>query len=189
MSQYGFLPEAREGAGLRHVVPVKADGAVGRLLDDATFAPEVRGAEDGVLRRRRAATLRYCVDLELTPILKNRDDRPSDVVYWIDVGAPLEAPLVLALRAALASPDELNARDRTVQDWIAPLAAEREANVVRALSDVAKAVFKRHWAVQSESASDEYDERARPVIDYQIAHLSKLIATLSGCVPPGFPAP
>ena len=94
------------------------------------------------------------------------------MVWWVDVDAPDESPLLLALRASLAAPDELRKRDRTVADWIRPLESN-EAGARAAFRDAAKAVFDGHW--RAEAAPTRVGRAAR---DYQIAHLSRLMARL-----------
>ena len=172
LTQYGFLPDALEGDALRHVIPLRllAESPVARVLDAAAAdAPDVDGATDGPLRRRRAANVRFCVDLEATPIARALARHPSAVVFWVDVDAPDEAPLLLALRAALAPPDELKRRDRTVADWIRPLPGDAEANARKAFKDAAQSNFADHW--KSAGCESHFANTAR---DYQISHLSRL---------------
>lgn len=165
LTQYGFLPLDEDVPGVGHVVPLRSE-ALGQLLDGAAFAPLLEGAQDTVLRRRRAVALRFCVDLEQTPILAQRREAPSAIVFWVDVEDPLASPLALALRVALADAGEINARDRTVKAWVQPIAAE--ATVRRALHDCAV-------AVRAEVLS--YPDG--PVVTYQCDQLTRLAAGLA----------
>ena len=114
----------------------------------------------------------------MTPIARALARHPSAVVFWVDVDAPDEAPLLLALRAALAPPDELKRRDRTVADWIRPLPGDAEANARKAFKDAAQSNFADHW--KSAGCESHFANTAR---DYQISHLSRLVAALDESPP------
>ena len=81
LTQYGFFST---GLHVRHVVPLRSE-ALGHLLDNASMVPIIEGARDTVLRRRRAVAVRFCCDLEQPPILRQRREAPSAVVFWVDV--------------------------------------------------------------------------------------------------------
>ena len=161
LTQYGFFST---GENVRHVVPLRSK-ALGHLLDGATNVPVIEGARDTVLRRRRAVAVRFCCDLEQPPILRQRREAPSAVIFWVDVADPLASPLALALRVCLADEGEVFERDRTVKAWVSPIHAE--VNVRRALRDCALAVV-------GELSSD-----TGPVVEYQREQLSQLAARLA----------
>ena len=161
LTQYGFFST---GENVRHVVPLRSE-ALGHLLDGAINVPIIEGARDTVLRRRRAVAVRFCVDLEQPPILRQRREAPSAVVFWVDAEDPLASPLALALRAALADEGEVFERDRTVRAWVTPINAE--ANVRRALRDGALAVV------------EELSSETGPVVAYQREQLSRLAASMA----------
>ena len=81
LTQYGFFST---GLHVRHVVPLRSE-ALGHLLDGALNVPVIEGARDTITRRRRAVAVRFCVDLEQPPILRQRREAPSSVVFWVDV--------------------------------------------------------------------------------------------------------
>ena len=161
LTQYGFFSP---GLHARHVVPLRSE-ALGHLLDGAINVPVIEGARDTVLRRRRAVAVRFCVDLEQPPLLRQRREAPSSVIFWVDVADPLASPLALALRVCLADEGEVFERDRTVRAWVVPINAE--ANVRRALRDGALAVV------------EELSSDTGPVVEYQREQLSKLAARLA----------
>ena len=103
LTQYGFFST---GENVRHVVPLRSE-ALGHLLDGAINVPVIEGARDTILRRRRAVAVRFCVDLEQSPILRHRREAPSSVIFWVDVADPLASPLALALRVCLADEGEV----------------------------------------------------------------------------------
>ena len=135
------------------------------MLDGALNVPVIEGARDTVLRRRRAVAVRFFVDSEQPPILRQRREAPSSVIFWVDVADPLASPLALALRVCLADEGEVFERDRTVRAWVIPINAE--ANVRRALRDCALAVV------------EELSSDTGPVVEYQREQLSKLASRLA----------
>ena len=62
--------------------------ALGQLLDGAINVPVIEGARDTILRRRRAVAVRFFVDSEQPPILRQRREAPSPVIFWVDVEDP-----------------------------------------------------------------------------------------------------
>lgn len=123
LAQYGvFLDEAST-----HAVPLEAPSC----LDI--------GCEDRLARRRRAAVT-VCLNLDRTPFECATHTSPGQTIYWLDCTRPdsafLDAPLVLALRAALAPDDEVLQRDRTAEAWAEPLPASDEVCVLHCLRDL-----------------------------------------------------
>jgi len=174
LTQYGFLPPT-DAPGARHVVPLVASGAVADLLEDAGRGCAIDDAPLGPILRRRAAALAFCVGLEATPIQRRFRERASKTVFWVDADDYASAPLLLALRVALATDGEVGDRDRTVRDWLEPLGGDREERATRALRDASEAVFNDLW---SSDACPKGEPLARAVVDYQIATLSRLLAAL-----------
>ncbi|KAJ1445962.1 hypothetical protein M885DRAFT_548192 [Pelagophyceae sp. CCMP2097] len=164
LHQYGFFDAASAAAAERHSVTValRRGGAGWQALGRAVSADATR------LERRRAAGARAGADAGRSPTERCFVE-PTESAFWVDCGrGALEAPLLAALRAALASEDDVRRRDTTFDAWSVRLGdADAEILVLGAMADVVRETLR--------DVETNVDTSTSSHLEYSRTHLSRLI--------------